>query len=158
MKCRGFAYIGAVLLFCTGCAARTQSPAPTDSLHCRITGQYTDIPFEATAQRVGIGTLILDIEQPKTVSGLRFVCQSDGTVLLQLQTLEYTALSLPTQSLPVLLCAVLDDVTRRTDSSSSDCITGKVDGKGYQYCYDKDGLPLSLSIPEVSLYIAFSNI
>lgn len=138
-----------------GCARTRYEPPAALQLQADICGRYGGMDIRATLSRSGQGTLSLLMQSPASLKGMRFTCRADGTVLLQYHDLQYPARQLPERSLARVLCTVLDDVARRSDTLSAGTVGGKAGDAAYLLRYAPDGTLLSLSMPTLPLEITF---
>ena len=105
--------------------------------------------------------LNLVVRSPEYINGLTLEISKDGT------TAKFKGISYPIDATMynesamtrVLYCILNDVVDKKLIYDSENCVMdGKIDNYDYTFVFSPSGLPISLSVNDLDLYVKFSNV
>lgn len=145
------------LVLMSGCFKGSIRPM-TENFSTDFTASYQDVQLTGTLQRYAVGTLTMTLTSPASLAGL--VCKLDNEeITLILGELEYKTAVIPAAAVPQVLRDVLDTLSRNQAPQNTD---GTFSGMAGTYSFtasvaSDSRFLASVSVPDVSLEIAFQN-
>lgn len=154
-----------VTVLSVGCAVRQENAPPAVSgFSCDVEGTYQQMRVAGRLSRASAGTLRLEFTEPESLKGLSAVWDGE-TVSLKLFGISFEVPSgtLPESALGNELVAVFDAALRgegeaRVEEDITVYEGSCANGNRYTLtCDNYTGAPLSLSVPQLPLEVAFSD-
>lgn len=148
-----------ISFFC-GCNQHNQVAPIVDNISFTANIDYEKQNYICEVSIVN-SVLKLTVNSPRNINGLTFVVDKNVTEA-KLNDISYSCNTsqLSCDNIAEIIYKILIDVTDKTiiDKEKNCIICDSLSGNNYEFVFSPSGLPLSLNVIELDLYIKFSNV